>query len=247
MGMYITFVSLKVFGINPYFSILVCIPLLFLIGMLIQRFTFQLVMEAPHINQLLLGLGIALFLTNLLLVVFGSDPKSIRTAFTGSRVFVGEVMISLPRLAAFGGGLIGAGVLFFFLKYTDLGKAIRASSEEREGSELVGINVKWVQLITYGLGTACAGTAGSLIMPFLVVDPNAGDTFIIIAFTIVALGGLGNMIGSLIGGIIIGLVEALGAIFLPGSSKLLGVFLIFILILLFRPSGILSSVSKWQR
>jgi len=240
VGMYITLTLFTTYGIDPYLSLPICILALFLIGALIQRLTIRPIMDAPAHNQLLLTLGITLLIVNLLMVLFKSDPRIIQSGISGTRMFIGEVMVSFPRLVAFAGGLIIATGLFLFMDRTDLGKAIRASAEEREGSALVGINVKRIHLIAFGLGTACAGAAGCLMTPFFTLTPTAGDTFITIMFAVVVLGGMGNMLGSLLGGIIIGLVEALGAVFLPGASRLLGVFLVFILVLLFRPTGLLG-------
>lgn len=240
VGMYITLWLFTTYGIDPYLSLPISVLALFLVGALIQRFTIRPIMDAPAHNQLLLTLGITLFIVNLIMVLFKADPRVIQSDISGTRMFIGEVMISFPRLVAFAGGITIATALFLFMGRTDLGKAIRASAEEREGSALVGINVKRIHLIAFGLGAACAGAAGVLMTPFFTLTPTAGDTFIMIMFAVVVLGGMGNMLGSLLGGIIIGLVESLGAVFLPGSSRLLGVFLVFILILLFRPTGLLG-------
>ena len=240
VGMYVTLWLFTTYGIDPYLSLPISVLVLFLVGALIQRFTIRPIMDAPTHNQLLLTLGITLFIVNLILVLFKADPRIIQSGISGTRMFIGEVMISFPRLVAFAGGITIATALFLFMGRTDLGKAIRASAEEREGSALVGINVKRIHLIAFGLGAACAGAAGTLMTPFFTLTPTAGDTFIMIMFAVVVLGGMGNMLGSLLGGIIIGLVESLGAVFLPGSSRLLGVFVVFILVLLFRPTGLLG-------
>lgn len=240
VGMYITFWAFKMYGVDPYVSLLLTIPVLFMVGALIQRVAIRPVMDAPAHNQLLVTLGISLFIENLALVLFKADPRAIQTSYSGARTFIAQTMISFTRLGAFVGGLILASLLFLILTRTDLGKAIRGAAEEKEGAALVGINVKRIHLITFGLGTACVGAAGSLIMPFFTVTPTTGETFNIMAFVVVVLGGMGNVMGALLGGIIVGLTESTGAVFLPGSSKQLGVFLIFILVLLFRPSGLLG-------
>jgi len=240
VGMYTTFWAFKLYGIDPYVSLLFTIPLLFIIGALIQRVVIRPVMDAPAHNQLLVTLGISLFIENLFLVLFKADPRAVQTSYSGARTFIAQTMISFPRLGAFTGGLVLASALFLILTRTDLGKAIRAAAEEKEGAALVGIDVKRIHLITFGLGTACVGAAGALIMPFFTVTPTTGETFNIMAFVVVVLGGMGNVMGALLGGIIVGLTESLGAVFLPGSSKQLGVFLVFILILLFRPEGLLG-------
>ena len=130
--------------------------------------------------------------------------------------------------------------LYLLLQRTDLGKAIRAVAQDKDGAALVGINRDRIRMITFGLGTACVGAAASLVLPFFFVDPVAGNTFNITSFVIVVLGGMGNVVGALLGGLIVGLTQELGVVFLPSSTKLLGVFIVFILVLLFRPQGLLG-------
>ena len=240
VGMYATFWAFKLYGVDPYVSLVITIPLLFLIGALLHKVVIRPVMDAPEHSQLLVTLGVSLFLQNLALVIFKANPRVVKTGYSGARTFVAGTMISHTRVAAFAGGLVLAGILYLILTRTDLGRAIRAAAEEKEGAALVGINVGRIYLITFGMGTACVGAAGSLIMPFFTVTPTTGETFNIMAFVIVVLGGMGSVLGALLGGIIIGLTESLGAVFLPGSSKQLGVFLIFVLVLLFRPQGLLG-------
>ncbi len=240
IGMYTAFWLFRLFGVDPYVSIIVTVPLLFLIGAVLQRVTIQPVMDAPPQNQLLLTLGIAIFVENLLLVMFTADTQSVTTDYTGARFFMGDTMVSLPRVGAFMGGLLVAGILYLVLARTDLGKAIRAVAEEKEGAALMGIDTQRISLVTFGLGTACVGAAGSLILPFFTVTPTTGATFNIMAFVVVVLGGMGNIPGALLGGVIVGLTESLGAVFLPGSSKPLGVFIVFILGLRVRPTGLLG-------
>ena len=240
IGMYITFWAFQLFGFDPYLSIIITVPALFLIGALLQKFTIQPVTDAPAHNQLLLTLGIAIFIENLLLVLFTADTRAIQTDYAGARFFALDTMISLPRAGAFVSGFLLAGLLYLILVRTDLGKAIRAVAEEKEGAALMGIDTQRISLITFGMGTACAGAAGSLIMPFFTATPTMGATFNIMAFVVVVLGGMGNIPGALLGGILVGITESLGAVFLPGSSKQLGVFLVFILVLLFRPTGLLG-------
>jgi branched-chain amino acid transport system permease protein len=239
VSMYTTFWLFKLYGIDPYLSLFFTIPLLFVIGALIHRLIIQPVLDAPMHNQLLITLGLSLLIMNLLLILFSAEPMTIRTSYSGASAFVGNVMISLPRLAAFATALCMVVILFFLMHHTDLGKAIRASADDKEGAALSGINVRRMYLFTFGLGTACVGAAGTVIMPFFVVDPHAGETFNILSYVIVVLGGMGSMLGAFLGGLIVGLTESVGAVFLPGSSKLVGVFFLFILILLFRPEGLL--------
>jgi len=240
VGMYTTFWAFELYGIDPYVSLLISIPMLFFLGAAIERVIIRPLIGGPMHNHLLLTMGLSLFIMNLLLVIFGAEPMTLRTSYSGSRLFLGGIMVSIPRLTAFVAALSMAGILFVFMHRTDLGKAIRAAADDSEGAALSGINVKRMYLITFGFGTACVGAAGSMVMPFLIADPHAGETFNILSYVIVVLGGMGSMPGALLGGIIVGLTEAMGAVFLPGSSKLVGVFILFILILLFRPEGLMT-------
>jgi branched-chain amino acid transport system permease protein len=131
-------------------------------------------------------------------------------------------------------------LLYYFLKNTDMGKAIRAASEEKEGALTVGINLRRIYYLSFGIGTACVGAAGTLIATFFYVNPHVGGVFVITAFVVVVLGGMGNFIGALVGGLIVGLAESIGAAFFPGQIKQFIIYFIFILVLLFKPQGLLG-------
>jgi branched-chain amino acid transport system permease protein len=151
---------------------------------------------------------------------------------------LGEAVVNVPRLIAFGGSVALAVGLWLLLKHTDIGKAIRAAAEEREGAQLVGIDIRRLYAIAFGLGTAVVAVAGALVTPFLYVAPDVGDVFNILAFVIVVLGGMGSFIGALLGGFLVGLAESIGAAILPGSLKQLPIYALFVLVLLFRPNGL---------
>ncbi len=251
IGMYITFVLFDRFGIDPYLAILITVPLLFLLGGLIHRAIIYPARNAPAHNQLLLTLGLALFIENLMLVVFTATPRSIRLSYGRGLTEIGPLAIDFPiriagttitltKLAAFIFAVLLTVALYLLLQRTTLGKAIRATAQNKEGARLVGINTDQISLITFGLGVACVGAAAALVLPFLSVDPLVGNSFNIIAFIIVVLGGMGSIPGALLGGLIIGLTQELGVVFAPSSTKLLGVFFVFILVLLLRPQGLLG-------
>jgi len=251
VGMYITFVLFDRFGIDPYLAVLITIPLMFLLGTVIQRTIIHPARNAPAHNQLLLTLGLALFIENLMLVVFSATPRSIRLSYGRGLTEIGPLAIEFPiriagttitltKLAAFLFAVLLTAVLYLLLQRTILGKAIRATAQNKEGAQLVGISTDRISLITFGLGIACVGAAAALVLPFLAVDPLAGNAFNITAFVIVVLGGMGSIPGALLGGLIIGLTQELGVVFAPSSTKLLGVFFVFILVLLLRPQGLLG-------
>lgn len=238
LGMYVTFFLFAAFGLDPFVSLLVSVPALFLVGAGLQRFILRRLIGAPAHNQLLATLGLAIFLENAYLVLFSATPRAVQTPYTNGRLLIGDTLISLPRVYAFAAGLLLGLGLYLLLTRTDLGKSIRSAAQERDGAALVGINVPRMEMSAFGLGTAVAGAAGSVIMPFFTVSPTTGEIFNITAFVVVVLGGMGNVLGALAGGVIIGLTEAIGAVFLPGASKQLAVFAVFVLVLLFRPKGI---------
>jgi len=252
LGLYVTFLMYEFVGIDPYLGLLITVPLLFVVGLVTYRVVIHPARDAPHHNQLLLTLGLTLLIENALLVAFTATPRTIRLPYgRGETSILGlfEVdfplrplgtTVQFPQLMAFIGALVVTGILYYILQRTDLGRAIRATSQDREGAAIVGINTAWINMVTFGIGTACVGAAAALVLPFYRAEPTAGNIFNITAFVIVVLGGMGNAVGALLGGLIIGLTQELSLIFFPGASKLLGVFVIFILILLFRPQGLLG-------
>lgn len=254
IGLYVTFILFDSFGIDPYLGLLITVPLLFLIGIVVYVVIIHPARDAPHHNQLLLTLGLTLIIENGLLLAFTATPRSIRLPYARGEInfglFTAEfplriwgTTIQLPQLVAFIGSLILTAILCYLIQRTDLGRAIRATAQDRDGAALVGINTDWINAVTFGIGTACVGAAAALVLPFFRVEPTAGNIFNITAFVIVVLGGMGNALGALLGGLIIGLTQELSLIFFPGSSKLIGVFVIFILVLLFKPQGLLGGKS----
>jgi branched-chain amino acid transport system permease protein len=240
LGMYFSYWLFTYFKIDPYFSLLITVPALFLIGAIIQKTLISRIMDYPEDNQLVLTMGVMLFLENLALFLWGPDFRTVQVGYVGTILPVFGVRINLLRLIAFAGGLLLAFLLYIFLKKTDTGKAIRASSEEREGALTVGISVKRIHLISFGIGTACVGAAGTLLTPFFYLSPHVGHLFLLTAFMVVVLGGLGSFGGAIVGGFVIGAAESLGAVTLPGSLGQLIPFSLFIIILLFKPGGLIS-------
>lgn len=240
LGMYASYFLYTLLGIDPYLSILIVMPVFFFLGMLIQKSLIERVMKARFHIQILLTLGLMLFLQNFAQFAWSSDFRSVKLPYSSSVFHLGGFIISFPRLMACFLALGIAGALYIFLKKTDLGLAIKACAVEKDGAALVGINVGRIYLLAFGIGIACAGAAGSILLPFFYVSPSVGSVFVLTAFVIVVLGGMGNFVGALLGGFIIGAAEAIGEIFLPGALKQVVSFVIFILILFFRPMGLLG-------
>jgi branched-chain amino acid transport system permease protein len=170
-----------------------------------------------------------------MLAIFRSDTMTIRVPYAMSMVELGDVLLSLPRLIGFGVTLLVALLLFVLMTRTDTGRAIRAVAKERTGAALVGIDVAHIYAVTFGIGTAC------LLLPSFYVSPRVGNAFVLVAFTIVVLGGMGSVTGALLGGLFIGVVESLSGLYFGDSLGQIGIFLIFILVLLLRPTGLFGA------
>ncbi|WP_209124266.1 branched-chain amino acid ABC transporter permease [Alkalihalobacillus sp. BA299] len=238
LGMYVTYWAFTLMGINPYLSLPLSAIALFFIGAFIQRSVLSKMINAPEHNQLLVTLGIMLIIENLALVLWSPDLRSIKVEELTQTLNIGSIGINIPKFIAFVFAIVLAIGLFWFLKHSMIGKAIRATSVDRQGASLVGIATAKINYITFGLGAALAAVAGSLITPFFYTSPTVGATFILKAFVVVVLGGLGNFIGAIVGGLIIGVAEALGGAVLPGTLKELMTYIIFIAILLVKPNGL---------
>ncbi len=238
IAMYVAYFAVAKAGLDPYLTILITVPALFLVGGVIFQATIRPVLKDPQMNQILLTLGLSLVLQNLALVLFKADVLFVQTWYNQVTFRLGPVMFELPKLIAFGGSVLAAWFLYRFLQATDLGRAIRAASQNPEAASLMGIHVQRTYLVAFGIGSACLGVAGSLMLPFYYISPTVGLFFGLIAFVVVVLGGMGDFMGALVSGLIIGLSESLGAALLPGSLSRVFTFVIFVTFLLFRPQGI---------
>jgi branched-chain amino acid transport system permease protein len=225
-------------GIDPYAALAVMAPAMFALGYLLQRFVVGRARHGNDENVLLVTLGLAIVLENGALAAFKSDTRTIETAYTFATVSVAGAMIAVPKVVAFFGALAVAALMLLLVSRTDLGRAIRAVAKEPQGARLVGIDVEHVFAMSFGIGLACLGAAACFLLPAYYVNPQVGNGFVLIAFTIVVLGGMGSFIGALAGGFIVGAIESLGGLWLGESLGQIGIFLVFIAILLFRPRGL---------
>lgn len=239
-AMFVTYVLFTTTRIDPYLSLAIVLPLFFGIGLVIYQLVIRRIVEAPHFAHMMVTLGLLLFLENLANLFFGGDLRGITTAYTTSSWVVGPISVPLARAGAAVVSLAAVVALTVFLHRTSLGKAIRAASNNREGAALVGIDVPRVYLVAFALGTVAAALAGAVMVPFSLVSPFVGHDFMLKAFVIAVVGGLGSVGGALAGGLLIGLVEALSSLYLSGSLGNAIVFAILIAVLLFRPWGLLG-------
>lgn len=240
IGMYLTFNLFTLAGVDPFLSLAVCIPVMFLFGGLLQKVFINRILTALPQNQILLTIGLGLVMSNTMMLIYTSDYKILTTDYSSSSFSLLGISVSQPLAISFIITAVITAILYWFLMETDMGQAIRATAQDRQAAQLMGINVKRMSIIAFGLGSALAGTAGALISPTYYIFPQIGSTFTLKAFVITVLGGMGSVIGATLGGILIGIAESLGAVYISSGWKEVLVYVIFLLVLLFKPAGLLG-------
>ena len=238
IAMYLTYFMFQRAGIDPFVSSIAVVPLMFVLGLLTERLLIRPTLEAPHVVQVFVTFALSLLLQNLLLTLFTSDFRTVRTSYATAAFTIGPLYVSWLRVAVFVVALALAGGLAAFLKYTYMGSAIRATAQDRRSARLVGIDVDRVYAITFALGCALVGAAGVLLSPLYPVNPYSGADMILISFVIVVLGGMGSIAGAVIAGLLIGVVESFTGYFAGGEMKQLVYFVLFMVVLALRPNGL---------
>ncbi len=239
VGMYITFFLFQGFGLDPFLSVVITMPALFVLGALLQRTLINRVLDALPQNQILLTIGIGLVLANTAMLLFTSDYRILSTSYSSSSIPLGGIRLSTPLLYCFLITAVITAALYWFLVKTDVGHAIRATAQDRDAAQLMGVSVRTMGVLAFGLGAALAGAAGALVAPTYYIYPQVGGAFTLKAFVVV-LGGMGSIIGATLGGVLIGTAESLSASYLGSGWKDLCVYAIFLLVLLLKPSGLLG-------
>ena len=242
LGAYVTFWLFSTVGLNPYLSLLVSMPLLFLFGILLQHFLVRRVVDAPELSSLLLTFGIAIALVNVAQLAFTADLRAVEF-LTGSFV-VGPFAFSKSRLIACLFAIAITGGAFLFLQKTRLGKAIRAVSQSREVAQTCGINVQRIHLIAFGTACALAAAGGSLVAVMVAIQPEMGQIYTLKSFLVIVLGGAGNYPGALLGGLLLGVVEQLSSLFVTTQVNEAIAYILLVVVLLVRPTGLLGGRSS---
>jgi branched-chain amino acid transport system permease protein len=242
-AMFAAFIAYQWLGIDPYLAMFALAPFFFVIGYALQRLVIGPAAKGEDSNTLLVTLGLAVLIENALLYVFRADTRTINLSYAFNVVEIGPAVVAVPRLAALAAVAVVTLGLWLLMRFTATGKAIRAVAKEKLGAQLSGIDVSHIYAVTFGLGTACLAVAACLLLPNYYVNPGAGNAFVLVAFTIVVLGGMGSLVGALIGGLFIGVVESLSSLYLGESLGQIGIFAIFILVLLFRPNGLFGEAA----
>lgn len=231
----------QVFGLDPYLSMGIVVPGMFVFGYALQRFVIERASHERDENILLVTLGVSIVMENLALLLFHSDTRSIDTDYTLSTVTILGSVLARAKVISFLGAMVVSALLLVLIQKTDLGRAIRAVAKEKQGARLMGINVEHVYAMSFGIGMASLGAAAAFLLPSFYVNPTVGNGFVLVAFTIVVLGGMGSFLGAWVGGLLLGVVESVGGLFLGDSLGQVGIFLIFIVVLLFRPQGLFGA------
>ncbi|GHD05256.1 branched-chain amino acid ABC transporter permease [Tianweitania populi] len=231
-------------GIDPYLAIPIVLPVFFALGYALQRGLISPMSSGSEQNVLLITLALSMIIDNLALYFWTSNTRSVDIPYAYDTVEILGAFLPLGRVIAFGAALAAAPLLWLFMAHTRTGSAIRAVAIEKRGAELVGIDVNHTYAVCFGIGTACVALAACLLLPTFYVTPQVGYTFVLVAFTTVVLGGMGSLLGALIAGLLLGVIESLCGLFLGESLGQIGIFVAFILILLFKPSGLLGKVGR---
>ena len=238
VSMYMTLLLYNYFKIDPFISMVITMPLFFIIGIAVYKSLIQWMLKTPHHIQMIATVGFMIFLESIMLFIFKGTPRGIVTSYATTMLpFWGDVKLNFPRLIATGVTVVVIITLFLFLKRTVLGKTIKATADNEEGAMLVGIETNTVFMIAFALACVLEAIAGSSIMAFSVVDPYTGFILVTKAFMVVVVTGLGSIPGAIVGGLLVGVIEALSAVFISASLGTGVLFLILVVVLVFKPAG----------
>jgi branched-chain amino acid transport system permease protein len=240
LAMYATVVAFASLGLDPFLMLVPAAAALFVLGYLLQTGIINPFINRPEHSQFMLLVAVAIILVNVQLIAFGPDARNVQTPYAFDSFLVGRLIVDASKAYAGATAVLIAAALFAFFRFTILGKAIRACADNYAGALVVGLDVKRLYALTFGIGAACVGAAGVMLSLILDVTPALGPAYTLLAFVIVITGGLGSMPGALLGGVLIGLTEALAGLIYTPSAKSMFAFGILVLVLLFRPQGILG-------
>ncbi|MDB5633232.1 MAG: inner-rane translocator [Tardiphaga sp.] len=244
LGMFMCLALFSAFSLDPYVSVLITVPVMTAIGALVYIFLIRPMVGHQFLMVVQLTLGLSLVLQNGILMIFGGEPARTPSIVESKLVILGDVVLRVPHIIAFVVSFALAIGLYIMLRSTDFGRSIRAVHQNAHAASLMGINVGRVQVLTFALGIGILALAAALLLPGTPIQPTQGLRYTVITLLVVVLGGMTNFVGIMLGGLIIGIAEAFGTIYLDGPLGLLMPYIIFVAIMLFRPQGLTWSASR---
>ena len=243
LGMYVAYFAWRHLGLDPLAGSLLAFAAVFCLGYLIQQQLIRRVLKAPEVAQIFLTVGILIVLENLALISFGSEFKSVQVWYQNESLEFMDLMVSMPYAIAFCASVVAGLVIWWVLAKTWWGRTVRATAQDPMAAKLIGIDPDQVYRLAFGLGVGLTAFGGAIILPYLTVSPAAGEQFGVLMFTVVVLGGLGNVLGAVVGGLAVGVIQSVSGLYLPLQLQNLVLFIVFILTLALRPEGLLRHKS----
>lgn len=243
VGMYVAYFAWRHLGLDPLAGSLLAFAIVFALGYVIQQQLIRRVLKAPEVAQIFLTVGILIVLENLALISFGSEFKSVQVWYQNESLEFFDLIVSMPYAIAFSASVVAGLVIWWVLAKTWWGRTVRATAQDPMAAKLIGIDPDRVYRLAFGLGVGLTAFGGAIILPYLTVSPAAGEQFGVLMFTVVVLGGLGNVLGAVVGGLAVGIIQSVSGLYLPLQLQNLVLFVVFILTLALRPEGLLRHKS----
>jgi len=244
IALYVAFGVVMGTGMDPYLTILITVPVMFAVGFCMQKFLLNRLLDKDTAREpnsiLLFTAALGMFLSNMVTFLFSSNTKYTTTKYTSTSFTVSDIIISKPKFISCMVALLATAILYYVIQKTEFGRALRATAQNRHVAQLMGIDNRMIYAVSFGMGTALVGLSASLLVPNITIFPTIGANYSVRCFIIVVLGGRGSIIGCLLGGLLVGLVEKFGTLFWTDSYAQMAVFAIFVLVLMFRPQGLLG-------
>jgi branched-chain amino acid transport system permease protein len=238
LAMFATFWAWALAGLDPLLSLPLTAALLFLLGIAVYHGVIRWILGAPMLAQIFATFGLAVFLRSAAQALWGVDFRLVKDPLVSGRISLGGLFIGLPQLVASVGALAAFAFLYWLIRQTETGRALQATAQDRQAAALMGIDTQWMFALGWGIGAACVGVAGALLTIFFYVFPDVGASFALLAYVAVALGGFGNVPGTLAAGVVVGVVEVMSGLLIAPTLKYVTVFLIYLAVVLWRPQGL---------
>lgn len=241
LGMFVAYYAWAWLGLDPLLAAPLAFAVVFVLGALIQRLFIRRVLKAPEVAQVFLTVGLLIVLENAALLLFGSGFRSVTTSYQTSALKLGPLFISVPYLLAFLMSVLSGTALWLFMSRSWFGQAMRATAQDPMAAKLMGIDSDRMHMLAFALGVGMTAFGGAVILPYLTASPSVGGQFVVLMFTVVVLGGLGSVIGAVVGGLAVGIIQSLSALAFPIQLQNLVLFFVFIGVLALRPEGLIGS------